>query len=93
MTIEIIIDKERAQYIKDHKSTYYSAELFEVKDKISKDQQGVRIAFEPWMTYESMMLVMFHVGINFGIDKGIEVLRPSWKPTEFKSEDIINVAM
>lgn len=93
MTLEIVIDKERAEYVKAHKSMYYSAELFEVKDKITSDSVGVRMKFEPWMTYESIMLVMFHVGINFGIDKGIEILRPSWKPTEFKSEDITNVAM
>jgi len=82
MTINIIIDQERANYIINQKSAYYEAELFDVKDKINPYQIGVKITFPDWINHDSIALLMFHIGISFGIDKGIEVL--NYKPNQFK---------
>lgn len=93
MTITIITDAERANHILNDGSGYYTAELFEPKDKLNSTQTGVKITFPDYYNADMAALLLFHVGIKFGLDKGFEVLQPSWKPDTFKTEDIVNVSM
>lgn len=84
MTITIILDKERAEYVKNDNSAYYDVELFDVKDKIKPDQIGVKITFPDWLNHDAIALLMFHCGIRFGLEKATSFFEPTYKPTQFK---------
>lgn len=84
MTITIITDKERATHILNDGQGYYTAELFDPKEKMNPDQTGVKVTFPSYYNADMAALLMFHVGIKFGLDKGCEVLLPSYKPDKFK---------
>lgn len=84
MTITIITDLERATHIFKDGKGYYTAELFEVKDKLFPSQTGVRVTFPNDYTSDMVALLMFHVGISFGMDK-MSNLHDNYKPNQFKN--------
>lgn len=84
MTITIITDRTRAEHIKEDARGHYTAELFEPKDKISPDQLGVKVTFPDYFNADMAALIMFHVGVSYGLDKGIAISVPSFKPDRFK---------
>lgn len=88
MEITIITERERAEHIKEDARGHYTAELFEPKDKISSDQLGVKVTFPEYFNADMAALIMFHVGVSYGLDKGMSLAIPSYKPSQFKSEDI-----
>ena len=84
MTITIITERTRAEHIKEDARGHYTAELFEPKDKISADQLGVKLTFPDYFNADMAALIMFHVGVSYGLDKGIAISVPSFKPDRFK---------
>lgn len=80
MTITIITERSRAEHIKEDARGHYTAELFEPKDKISADQLGVKLTFPDYFNADMAALIMFHVGVSYGLDKVIEF----YKPNKFK---------
>ena len=92
MTITFITSKDRAIHIFESGSGYYQAELFEPTHKMYGDQTGVRLTFKEWMDAEAIALIMFHTGVSYGLNAGIKVFTPSYKPNQHKVDDIMGMA-
>ena len=84
MTITIITDKERALHLVSSRNGYYEIETFDPEVKVNADQVGLRIKFPEYYTTDMAALLLFHAGIRFGLDKGLETIKETYKPNAFK---------
>ena len=84
MTITIITDKEKALHLVSSRNGYYEVETFDPGVKVNADQVGLRIKFPEYYTNDMAALLLFHAGIRFGLDKGLQTIKETYKPNAFK---------